>query len=140
MKAQLAVVMFLVGALFGAVSIGASVAARIDGGQSTLSWEIEPGATRISRAHGPDGGVAENVRVSQAASVCVAGREQCRQREIVCTSGTTATLDGRPIPGGSMPAALTAFCGALLGTAPNFVTRRDAMFNAAGMKTLLVGQ
>jgi hypothetical protein len=122
--------------LIGAV--GVALAARIDGGQSTLSWEIEPGGTRIPQASITDGGtVGASGRIVQHVRVCVANTNRCREREIVCTSGTTATLDGVAI--GALPTALAMFCDAGLGGTTNFVTRRNAVMNAAGVKTLLVG-
>lgn len=125
--------------LLAVVGVAALAGQRIDGGSSTLSWEIEPGVTRVNRATITDGGtVGADARVAQEVRVCVAGTDRCRNRELVCTSGTTATLDGVNVA--SMPAALTSFCGAVLGASPNFVTRRDGVFNAAGVKALLVGQ
>lgn len=124
--------------LFGILTaVGIAVAQqRIDGGQATHSYEIEPGGTRVNRANG-DGGAMENVRAVQSVRVCVVGTTRCNNREIVCTSGSTATLDGKPIV--ALPTALASFCEAILGPAPNFVTRRNAMLNAAGVKALLVG-
>jgi hypothetical protein len=110
--------------LLGAVGI--SAAQRIAGGSSTIDWEIAPGTTVVngSFAH-------------QGAEVCVTGTNRCRVRALTCTSATTATLDGVAI--GSLPTALASFCDGIFGAAPSFVSRRNAMLNAAGVKALLVG-
>lgn len=114
----------VLGLLLGAV--GVSAAQRIAGGSATIDWEIDPGATVVNGSY-----------ATQGAQICVTGTNRCRSRVLTCTSATTATLDGVAI--GSLPTALATFCDALFGPAPNFVTRRNAMLNAAGVKALLVG-
>jgi hypothetical protein len=113
----------IISLLLGVVGVALAQSQRIAGGRSTLTWEIEPGETRVGAASITDAGTGGgDARAVQQVRVCVAGTSKCRDREIVCTSATTATLDGVAITP-PLPTALAAFCDAMFAPAPNFLSR-----------------